>query len=166
MSARSQAEYRERLRVPLRWWAQGTMLIATFWLAMVVALAEKAPLLPWVITAALLLLLAAFLRSYGGAPVVVHDGWFVAGHARIEVRHLGEAEALDAEQSNRVAGRDADVRAYLLLRPYLRRSVRVPITDPDDPVPYWLVSSRHPRALAGALNEARARHGSPDAADH
>ena len=30
--------------------------------------------------------------------------------------------------------------------------VRVEITDPADPAPYWLVSSRHPDALAGALS--------------
>src|SRR5699024_2974860 len=29
--------YRERLRVPARWWALGTLLVGTFWLAMVVA---------------------------------------------------------------------------------------------------------------------------------
>lgn len=29
--------YAERLTVPLRWWAQGTMLVATFWLAAIVA---------------------------------------------------------------------------------------------------------------------------------
>jgi hypothetical protein len=54
-----------------------------------------------------------------------------------------------------VAGPAADARAYLLLRPYLKRAVKVQITDPADPTPYWLVSSRHPEALAGALNAAR-----------
>ena len=29
--------YRERLGVPFRWWVQGTMLVATLWLALVVA---------------------------------------------------------------------------------------------------------------------------------
>jgi hypothetical protein len=48
-----------------------------------------------------------------------------------------------------VAGRDADARAYLLLRPYLKRAVRVEITDPADPTPYWLVSTRHPKSWRG-----------------
>lgn len=151
----SKPAYAERLRVPLRWWAQGTMFIATFWLAMIVALIEKAPLLPWVITGLLLALLALFLRSYGGARLVVDDGWFLAGRARIELEHLGPAEALDADATRHVSGPGADVRAYLLLRPYLKQSVKVEITDPADPAPYWLVSSRHPQALAGALNAAR-----------
>lgn len=156
MKARVDGGYRERLRVPLRWWAQGTMLIATFWLAMIAAISEKAPLLPWILTAALITLMAVFLRSYGGALVAVEGDRLVAGRARIEVEHLGEARALDAAEADRVAGRDADARAYLLLRPYLRRAVQVPIDDPADPAPYWLISSRHPQALAKALNQARA----------
>ena len=32
------ATYRERLNVPLRWWVQATMFLATLWLALVVAL--------------------------------------------------------------------------------------------------------------------------------
>ena len=76
---------------------------------------------------------------------------FRAGRARIEARHLGAAESLDAERTRRVAGREADARAYLCLRPYLKRAVRVEITDPADPAPYWLVSSRRPDDLAGAL---------------
>lgn len=131
------------------------MFIATFWLAMVVALDEAAPWLAWAITGVLLGGQALFLRSYGGARLVVGDGWFQAGRARIEVHHLGSAEALDVEETRHVSGPGADARAFLLLRPYLKRSVKVEITDPADPAPYWLVSSRHPRALAGALDAAR-----------
>ena len=59
--------------------------------------------------------------------------------------------ALDAEETRRVAGPEADARAYLLLRPYLKRAVRVEIADTDDPAPYWLLSSRHPEELARAV---------------
>jgi hypothetical protein len=81
----------------------------------------------------------------------VRDGWFRAGRARIEAVHLGSVDALDAEETRRVAGPEADARAYLLLRPYLKRAVRVEITDPADPTPYWLVSSRDPDRLAQAV---------------
>jgi hypothetical protein len=67
------------------------------------------------------------------------------------VDHVGAAAALDAEATRRLAGRDADARAYLLLRPYLSRAVRIDIDDPADPTPYWLVSTRRPDRLAAAL---------------
>jgi hypothetical protein len=141
-------DYHERLGVPIRWWAQGTMLVASLWLTVVVALPGPTA---WVITGVAMALLALGLFWYGDARIVVGDGWFRAGRARIEAVHVGGVAALDAQQTRDVAGRDADARAYLVLRPYLKRAVRVDIVDPADPTPYWLVSSRHPEALAAAL---------------
>jgi len=141
--------YSERLGVPLRWWVQGTMLVATFWLAVVVALPPAAA---WLVTAVALALLVFPLWSYGSPRITVSGGTFTAGRARIGAEHLGAVETLDAEQARRVAGVEADARAYLLLRPYLKRAVKVEITDPADPAPYWLVNTRHPDELARAIS--------------
>lgn len=140
--------YAERLTVPLRWWVQGTMLVASLWLATVVALP---PMVSWLVTGAALALMAALLISYGAARIEVAEGSLRAGHARIDVVHLGAATALDADAARRLAGVDADARAFLLLRPYLKRAVRVDVLDPADPAPYWLLSTRRPEALAAAL---------------
>ena len=142
------AAYSERLGVPLRWWVQGTMLVATLWLAVVVALP---PLAAWVVTLVALAVMTFLFTSIGSARVEVADGEFRAGRAHIGAEHLGAAVALDAEETHRTAGVEADARAYLLLRPYLKRAVKVEITDPADPAPYWLVCTRHPEELATAL---------------
>ena len=144
-----QAEYHERLGVPLRWWVQGTMLVASLWLAVIVATPGA---VAWAVTAVAMLLLVAGLLAYGDVRVSVADGVFRAGRARIEGRFLGAVEALDADQTRRTAGPEADARAYLVLRPYLKRAVKVEIVDPADPTPYWLVSSRRPEDLVGALS--------------
>ncbi|HNI70134.1 MAG TPA: DUF3093 family protein [Marmoricola sp.] len=70
--------------------------------------------------------------------------------------HLGEIVALDKEATRELLGVGADARAYLLTRPYLKRSVRVEITDPADPTPYWVIGTRRPAELASAINAARA----------
>jgi len=144
----SPADHYERLSVPLRWWVQGTMLIATFWLAFVVA---TPGVVAWSATAVLLLAMTGLFLGYGSPRVDVEDGWLRAGRARISGEFLGGAEALDAAATRRVAGPQADARAYLLLRPYLKRSVRVTVRDHRDPTPYWLVSSRDPEHLAAAI---------------
>ena len=152
--------YDERLAVPLRWWALATMFLASVALAFLVA----TPF--WVaatVTGVLLALVLAVFLSYGAARLTVHEGVLTAGRAHIDVHWLGEAEVLDAEASRLLAGRDADARAYLLLRPYLRRAVRVDVTDPADPAPYWLLSTRRPERLALALREARAGSTGPAA---
>ena len=143
-------EYDERLSVPLRWWVQGTMLVASLWLAMIVALPAPAA---WAIAAIAMLGLALALLTYGAARVTVDGGFLRAGRARIAGFHLGTSSALDPEAARRVSGAEADARAYLLLRPYLKRAVQVEITDPADPAPYWLISTRHPDELARALTK-------------
>ncbi len=140
--------YDERLGVPLRWWALATMFLASMLLAFLVATPA------WVAvagTAVLVSLVLTLFLGYGAARVSVRDGVLTAGRARISLEHVGEVEPLDAAATRLLAGRDADARAYLLLRPYLHRAVRIGIDDPADPTPYWLVSTRRPDRLAAAL---------------
>ncbi|PUA79655.1 DUF3093 domain-containing protein [Nocardioides currus] len=145
-------EFAERLSVPLRWWVQGTMLVATLWLALVVAVPET---VAWTVTGLALALMAGLFGAYGAARISVDGDELRAGRAHISTRHVGAVTALDADGMRLQAGRDADVRAYLLLRPYLKRGVRVDLTDPADPAPYWLLSSRRPERLVAALMAER-----------
>lgn len=146
--------YRERLTVPLRWWVQATMLLATFWLAFVVALPWW---IAWLATALLTGVTFGGFLMMGAARTEVREGMLYAGGARISLALIGGAEALDKSQTRAIHGVDADARAFLLTRPYLTRAVKVTIDDPADPTPYWLISSRHPKRLAAALSEGSAR---------
>ncbi len=145
-------DYAERLTVPLRWWVQGTMLVASLWLAVLAATPE---VVAWSVTAVAVAVMVALFVAYGRARVAVEDDTFRAGRAHIRLEHVGEVTALDAEGLRRQAGVDADARAYLLLRPYLKRGVRVDITDPSDPAPYWLVGCRRPEAVVTAVRVGR-----------
>jgi hypothetical protein len=147
-------DYAERLTVPLRWWVQGTMFVASLWLAVLAATPE---VVAWSVTALAMAVLVALFVGYGRHRVSVDGTTFRAGRAHIPLELVGPATALDADGVRRQAGVDADARAYLLLRPYLKRGVRVDIADPADPTPYWLVSSRRPDALVSALEAGRTR---------
>jgi hypothetical protein len=87
--------------------------------------------------------------------VAVAEGVFRAGRARIPVDLLGAPEVLDADAMRHARGPGLDARAYLCLRGWIPAGVRVPVLDPRDPAPYWLVSSRRPAELAEALRRAR-----------
>ena len=149
--ATGEGAYVEQLRVPLRWWAVATMFWASVLLAMLVATPLVAAFL---ITGFFVTVTMAVFVTYGAARVSVVDGVFEAGRARIPVHLLADPEPLDAAGARRAAGVEADVRAYLLIRPYAPEAVRVRVVDPSDPTPYWLVSTRHPRALAAELTAA------------
>lgn len=140
--------YGERLYVPLRWWVQATMFLATVWLAFVVALPTW---IAWAGTGVLFAIVFGMFAWVGASKVEVRGGVLYAGPARIALEHLGAVEPLDKEATRRVHGVEADVRAFLHTRPYISRAVKVTILDPADPTPYWLLSTRHPRQLAAVL---------------
>jgi hypothetical protein len=145
--------YDERLGVPLRWWALATMFLASLLLAFLVAMPLWLALLGAGLLAAATV---ALLVGYGAARISVRDGVLTAGRARIATTHLGGTTPLDPAAAHRLAGREADARAFLLLRPYVGRAVRIDIADPSDATPYWLVSTRHPDRLVAALSSERA----------
>jgi Protein of unknown function (DUF3093) len=144
--------YEERLHAPVSWWVVGAGFVATVWWIFVLATPQwVAGLAAGVALAAV----AALLGGYGSARLAVRGGELRAGRAHIPLVLCGPVEPLDAEQARRAGGADADARAYLLLRPYIATAVRVGIDDPKDPVPYWLVSTRHPERLAAAVRAGR-----------
>jgi Protein of unknown function (DUF3093) len=145
---RSVEPYEETLTVPFRWHLLGAVLVlGVFWVFFVVAPLYVASLAGLVAAA----LVFGGLGRYGAARVATDPDGFSAGRALLPYRHIGAVEALDAEQTRRVLGVDADARAYLVLRSYCGAAVRVVVDDPADPTPYWVVSTRHPEILAETL---------------
>jgi hypothetical protein len=142
------ATYEERLSAPLAWWLIGLGFVVTVWWIFVLATPQWAA---WLAAVVALAAVATLLGGYGSARLAVGAGELRAGRAHIPLALCGRVETLDPEQTHRASGADADARAYLLLRPYLKRAVRVEITDPADPAPYWLLSTRRPDELAGVL---------------
>ncbi|GAA0618498.1 DUF3093 domain-containing protein [Kribbella sandramycini] len=141
--------YRERLTVPVSWWIVSAAAVITLFVITVV----PAGLLAGAVVGGLsLVLLLVWLLRYGGAQVEVDADRLRAGRAAIELTHVGAAEPLTGDDARNAFGRDCDPKAYLLLRSYARGAVRVAITDPRDPAPYWVIATRHPDRLAAALS--------------
>ena len=100
---------------------------------------------------------AVELGLFFSAPVVsVEDGVLVAGRARIPVLLTGEAEAFRGAAATAARGVGLDARAWTLFRGWVDPVLRVRIEDPDDPAPYWVLSSRRPDELRAALDAERA----------
>lgn len=87
------------------------------------------------------------------APVIeVKDGTLTAGKARIPIELLGPASVFRGDAATLQRGQRLDARAWLCLRGWVDPVVKIPLEDPDDPTPYWLVSSRNPEGLKAALS--------------
>lgn len=74
--------------------------------------------------------------------------------AVLELAYVGDVRALDAADAAARTGPDADARAHLVLRSHTKTAVELTLDDPADPVPYWVVSTRHPLRLAEAVRAA------------
>lgn len=85
--------------------------------------------------------------------VVVADGVLRAGRAWIPVDLLGQVRVLDRDGVRAALGPGSDARTYACLRAWVRGAVLVEVTDPEDPTPAWLVSSRRPHELARAVRD-------------
>lgn len=133
----------------------------------------------WLVTAAVVVLLAAEIwlgsrgpRAWlpfvvllpasawalwwlGRIRVAVDDDELLVDDARLPLRFVADAVALDAAGRREVLGVGAHPYAFVVQRPWIGGAVQVVLNDPADPTPYWVVSSRHPVRLAAAILAAR-----------
>ncbi len=73
--------------------------------------------------------------------------------AHIEVKYLGDVEKLTSSQMRMLRTRDADPAAYLAIKFWLSTGVKIAISDPRDPTPYWLVTSKRGEEIAALLKK-------------
>jgi hypothetical protein len=143
-------EYREKLW-PSPWVFLATALVIPASILVLVPIS----LLAGIITAVVLYAGIALILALTSPRVEVKDGILTAGHARIGVDQLGEVTSFDGTAATAERGPRMDMRAWLLIRGWISPVVRIEITDPNDPAPYWLVSTRNPQKLAAAINGSR-----------
>jgi hypothetical protein len=146
------AGYAERLSLP--WWmwlaaaAFAGLLATEIWLG-------AGGMRAWLPFAVLLPATGAALWWLGRIRVAVRRDELLVDDARLPVRHVADAIALDAIGRREVLGVGADPLAFVVQRPWVAGAVQVVLDDPADPTPYWVVSSRHPVRLAEAILAAR-----------
>ena len=148
-TAPSSTAFRERLWPgPLGWsFALG---FAAFVLVAVLPVHEGAAVIAAV--AAAVAGVAVAVRT--ATVVTVADGELRAGRAHIPLALLGSARALDRDGVRAALGPGSDAREFACLRSWIPGAVQVKVTDPQDPTPSWLVSTRRPSELLAAI-EAR-----------
>ena len=156
------ARYTERLWAPVWLWVVASVVAGTLGLAFWVPVGPVAGLVAWMVPEAMIV----WVLVTAAATVKVGADGLQAGRAVLPWAAMGDVGALDGAAAGALRGRDADPRAYLLLRPWVQPAVRVDVDDPGDPAPYWYVSTRWPAALAAAIEAARGGRGAIADGDH
>jgi hypothetical protein len=97
-----------------------------------------------------LLLLWAALKT--PLEIAIDDREVKIGSAKISREFIGQTTPLTSHEMALLRGRDVDTRCWMALRFWVSTGVKIEISDPSDPTPYWLVSVKKATALAAALN--------------
>jgi hypothetical protein len=97
-------------------------------------------------------LLVGALLWLGRTRVQVSENELRVGSAVLPLRYVGRADVVPREDKQTALGPELDPAALMVHRAWIGPVVRVEVTDPDDPTPYWVVSVRNPDALLAALN--------------
>jgi hypothetical protein len=146
----SPPSYRERLS-PSLWAIVSAAVVAPMAALVFVPLNTTVSLVAGIVVA-----VAVVTFMLTGAPVVeVRDGELRAGRAHIPVEWLGEPEPFTGDDARRVRGYGLDPRSWHVIRGGIDGAVVVPVTDPDDPTPTWVVSTRTPDRLVAAIRRAQ-----------
>ena len=144
--------YRERLWVPLWWWPLGFGLAAL--IATEVNMGVRS--LPnWLPFAVLFGVAAGVLLWLGRSEVRVTtqddtvELW--AGQAHLPATVVSRSAEIPASAKSAALGRQLDPAAFVAHRAWVGPMLLAVLDDPDDPTPYWLLSTRHPDRVLSAL---------------
>ena len=102
-------------------------------------------------TVAILGTLSLFGLLFITSPTISVDKHLKVGRMRIPLTVLASAEEIEREALKDLIGPKADARAQLFIRGYIKTAVKIQISDPLDPTPYVVISTRRPKELAVAL---------------
>lgn len=143
--------FRERLSPPAWWWFVLLLWTGSLGVALGYALGIAVGVGTFI---AATLLLGWITRSVAEEVTVADDGLRV-GRAYLTVDAIGPVTPLLPDEARELRGRGGDARAHLILRGWIPTAVRIDLADPDDPHPYWYLSTRRPTQLAAALQDIR-----------
>jgi hypothetical protein len=141
--------YTERLTVAWWLWLPAIALVGLLAFEVLLLGPSLATFLPYLV---LLPFATVVLWRLGRIRVAVQDDELFVDDARLPLHFVADATVLDAAAKRDLLGPYAVPYAFVIQRPWIAGAVQVHLNDPADPTPYWIVSSRHPAALAAALS--------------
>lgn len=145
--------YRERQRVPLSWWLIGLGVSA-----LVGWQGQMGREWYWGVAAGVLTLAAvvwALVHLSRNDLVVERDAdgeiWLRAGEASLPASVVSRTLPVPPTARSAAMGRQLDPAAFVVHRSWIPSMAMLVLDDPDDPSPYWLVSTTEPEQLLEAF---------------
>ena len=125
-------------------------LLLSLVIAIWAAFDNSVTLIAFIAATIVIIYIAFAMRS-----TITFDGKeFRIDRAHIDIKYFGEATILDAPAMRLLRTRDADPAAYLAIRFWIPKGVKIIVVDPRDPTPYWLITSKRGEEIAALLDKS------------
>lgn len=157
--------YTERLWIPAWWWIAAFAVAALIGYEFGLAL-RSVP--TWIFIAVMIPLAALFCLwlsrleitvshdpETDGDPLSPSGTLDIKGRAHLPLSAISRTVSVPASARRAAMGRQLDPEAFVTQRTWVKTMVLIVLDDPQDPTPYWLISSRRPEQLMAALGSAR-----------
>lgn len=144
--------YRERLWVPWWWWLVAAVPAGVFGAEVNMGVRTLPTWLPFLVLAIAAAGVLLWLSRYEVRVVEDPSGvelW--AGEAHLPASVIRRSAPIPASAKSAALGRQLDPAAFVVHRAWVGPMALVVLDDPDDPTPYWLVSTRRPEKVLSAL---------------
>jgi hypothetical protein len=140
--------FREVLRPPIWVLAFIYFLLLSIVLSVWAAFDTRATLITLAISTLALIWIAIAMKSE-----ITFDGNVLRiDQANIDKKYLGKVTVLDRSAMRLLRTRDADPAAYLAIKFWEPRGLRIDLNDSRDATPYWLITSKRGEEIAALLN--------------
>lgn len=158
MAPDDRTAFSERLTVP--WWSWPLLVAVAAGLAFEIGLGVPG-LITWLPFALLVPGAPVGLFWAGRIHVRVTGGVFRVDDAQIPVSFIEAVEPLTKTALRDAMSVQLHPLAFVIQRPWIHSAVKVVLDDPDDPTPYWIISTRRPEELCRALRPLSATPDQP-----
>ena len=139
--------YKEVIRAPL-WLVAFVYLL---FLSMVLSIWAALGNTPALITFGTLTLWLIYLYFKTALKIEVDQTHLRVGGASIEHKYIGEVTVLSSSEVKLIRTRDANPLAYLAIRFWSSKAIKLQVSDARDKTPYWLITTKNGQELLKAL---------------
>ncbi|WP_257158355.1 DUF3093 domain-containing protein [Corynebacterium cystitidis] len=145
--------YRERQWVPWYWW----ILLAAFSALVGFQFGlNRAPMWTWVWLFGTFIVGAWVLVWMSRTTITVEadpDGtrWLLVNQANLPSTVVDRSMVVPESAKRNALGRQLDPAAFVVSHGWVKGLTLIVLNDPEDPTPYWLISSKNPQALLEAF---------------
>lgn len=123
-------------------------------LSLVIAIWAALDTTATILTFAIATLAIPFIAQSLTSRIRVDQNELRIDKAHIDLKYLGNVTVLDSDAMRLLRTRDADPAAFLAIKFWVSKGIKIEVTDPRDATPYWLITSKRGEKLAALLTKS------------